>query len=66
MRTDVRRPVLDTRLGHRDINTTRIYLRLTSEDVMREVAKRQFYLNKPARDGQLRREKGFPQPSEDI
>ena len=29
-------------LGHRDINTTRIYLRLTSEDVMREVSKIQF------------------------
>ncbi len=26
-------------LGHRDINATRIYLRLTSEDVMREVDK---------------------------
>ena len=29
---------LQEQLGHRDINTTRIYLRLTSEDVMREVA----------------------------
>ncbi len=29
-------------LGHRDINRTRIYLRLSSEDVMREVAKIQF------------------------
>ena len=33
---------LQEQLGHRDINTTRIYLRLTSEDVMREVAKVQF------------------------
>ena len=33
---------LKEQLGHRDINTTRIYLRLTSEDVMREVAKIQF------------------------
>ena len=33
---------LQEQLGHRDINTTRIYLRLTSEDVMREVAKIQF------------------------
>ena len=30
---------LQEQLGHRDINTTRIYLRLTSEDVMREVDK---------------------------
>ena len=30
---------LQEQLGHRDINTTRIYLRLTSEDVMREVTK---------------------------
>ena len=33
---------LQEQLGHRDINTTRICLRLTSEDVMREVAKIQF------------------------
>ena len=33
---------LQEQLGHRDINTTRIYLRLTSEDVKREVAKVQF------------------------
>ncbi len=33
---------LQEQLGHRDINTTRIYLRLTSEDVRREVAKVQF------------------------
>ena len=33
---------LQEQLGHRDINTTRISLRLTSEDVMREVAKVQF------------------------
>ena len=33
---------LQEQLGHRDINTTRIYLRLTSEDVMREVAKIHF------------------------
>ena len=33
---------LQEQLGHRDINTTRIYLRLTSGDVMREVAKIQF------------------------
>ena len=33
---------LQEQLGHRDINTTRIYLRLSSEDVMREVAKIQF------------------------
>ena len=30
---------LQEQLGHADINTTRIYLRLTSEDVMREVDK---------------------------
>ena len=30
---------LQEQLGHRDINTTRIYLRLTGEDVTREVAK---------------------------
>ena len=33
---------LQEQLGHRDINTNRIYLRLTSEDVMREVGKIQF------------------------
>ncbi len=33
---------LQEQLGHRDINTTRTYLRLTSEDVMREVGKIQF------------------------
>ena len=33
---------LQEQLGHRDINTTRIYLRLCSEDVKREVAKIQF------------------------
>ena len=33
---------LQEQLGHRDINTTRIYLRLTSEDVMREVSKIEF------------------------
>ena len=33
---------LQEQLGHRDINTTRIYLRLSSEDVRREVAKIQF------------------------
>ncbi len=33
---------LQEQLGHRDINTTRIYLRLTDEDVKREVAKIQF------------------------
>ena len=33
---------LQEQLGHADINTTRIYLRLTSEDVMREVDKIQF------------------------
>ena len=33
---------LQEQLGHQDINTTRIYLRLTSEDVMREVSKIQF------------------------
>jgi len=30
---------LQEQLGHRDINTTRIYLRLSDEDVKREVAK---------------------------
>ena len=30
---------LQDQLGHRDINTTRIYLRLTGEDVMGEVSK---------------------------
>ena len=33
---------LQEQLGHRDINTTRIYLRLTDEDVKREVSKIQF------------------------
>ena len=33
---------LQERLGHRDINTTRIYLRLSDEDVKREVQKIQF------------------------
>ena len=33
---------LQEQLGHRDIDATRIYLRLTSEDVMRKVAKIQF------------------------
>ena len=33
---------LQEQLGHKDINTTRIYLRLSSEDVKREVAKIQF------------------------
>ncbi|MFC1935815.1 tyrosine-type recombinase/integrase [Chloroflexota bacterium] len=33
---------LQEQLGHRDINTTRIYLRLTDEDVRREVGKIQF------------------------
>ncbi len=33
---------LQEQLGHRDINTTRIYLRLSSEDLKREVAKLQF------------------------
>ena len=33
---------LQEQLGHRDINTTRIYLRLSDEDVKREVAKMQF------------------------
>ena len=33
---------LQEQLGHRDINTTRIYLRLSNEDVRREVAKIQF------------------------
>ncbi len=35
---------LQEQLGHRDINTTRIYLRLTTENVMREVAKGEFRL----------------------
>ena len=30
---------LQEQLGHKDINTTRIYLRLSDEDVKREVAK---------------------------
>ncbi len=33
---------LQEQLGHRDINTTRIYLRLTDEDIMSEVARIQF------------------------
>ncbi len=33
---------LQEQLGHRDINTTRIYLRLADEDVKREVAKIEF------------------------
>ncbi len=33
---------LQEQLGHREINTTRIYLRLTDEDVKREVAKIHF------------------------
>ena len=33
---------LQEQLGHRDINTTRIYLRLTDEDIRREVSKLQF------------------------
>ena len=33
---------LQEQLGHRDINTTRIYLRLSDEDVKREVARVQF------------------------
>ena len=33
---------LQEQLGHRDINTTRIYLRLSDEDVKREVEKVQF------------------------
>ena len=33
---------LQEQLGHRDINTTRIYLRLSDEDVRREVSKIQF------------------------
>ena len=33
---------LQEQLGHRDINTTRIYLRLSDEDVRREVGKIQF------------------------
>ena len=33
---------LQEQLGHRDINTTKIYLRLSSEDLMREVSKIQF------------------------
>ena len=38
---------LQEQLGHRDINTTRIYLRLSDEDVKREVAKIQFYRVRP-------------------
>ena len=33
---------LQEQMGHRDINTTRIYLRLSDEDVKREVAKISF------------------------
>jgi site-specific recombinase XerD len=33
---------LQEQLGHRDINTTRIYLRLSDEDIMREVSKIDF------------------------
>ena len=33
---------LQEQLGHRDINTTRIYLRLSDEDIRREVAKLDF------------------------
>ena len=33
---------LQEQLGHRDINTTRIYLRLSDEDIRREVTKVQF------------------------
>jgi len=33
---------LQEQLGHRDINTTRIYLRLSDEDIRREVSKVQF------------------------
>ncbi len=33
---------LQEQLGHRDLNTTRIYLRLTDEDVRRELSKIQF------------------------
>ncbi|MDA0988812.1 MAG: tyrosine-type recombinase/integrase [Chloroflexi bacterium] len=33
---------LQEQLGHQDINTTRIYLRLSDEDVKREVRKVQF------------------------
>ena len=33
---------LQEQLGHMNINTTRIYLRLSDEDVKREVAKIQF------------------------
>ena len=33
---------LQEQLGHRDINTTRIYLRLSDEDLRREVSKLQF------------------------
>ena len=33
---------LQEQLGHRDINTTRIYLRLTDDDVRRELSKIQF------------------------
>ena len=33
---------LQEQLGHKDINTTRIYLRLSDEDIRREVAKLEF------------------------
>ena len=33
---------LQEQLGHRDINTTRICLRLSDEDIKREVGKVQF------------------------
>ena len=33
---------LQEQLGHKDINTTRIYLRLSDEDIRREVAKVSF------------------------
>ena len=33
---------LQEQLGHRDINTTRIYLRLSDEDIKREVSRVQF------------------------
>ena len=34
---------LQEQLGHRDINTTRIYLRLSDDDLQREVRKIQFW-----------------------
>ncbi len=39
---DGRLDALQEQLGHRDINTTRIYLRLSDEDVKRQVSKVQF------------------------